>query len=53
MTMACLAQPEQQQKLEWLDGGEFAVLLDSAATRGRLTVPLPDALRFLVGVGGA
>jgi mannose-6-phosphate isomerase-like protein (cupin superfamily) len=36
--MAYLAQPEQQQKLEWLDGGEFAVLLDSAATAGQLTV---------------
>lgn len=32
MTMAYLAQPEEQQKLEWLDGGQFAVLLDSAAT---------------------
>lgn len=26
MTMAYLAQPEEQQKLEWLDGGQFAVL---------------------------
>jgi len=38
MTMAYLAQPEEQQKLEWLDGGQFAVLLDSAATGGGLTV---------------
>lgn len=38
MTMAYLAQPEEQQKLEWLDGGQFAVLLDSAATAGQLTV---------------
>ncbi|MFC1407842.1 cupin domain-containing protein [Streptacidiphilus sp. N1-12] len=38
MSMAYLAQPDQQQKLEWLDGGVFAVLLDSAATDGQLTV---------------
>ncbi|MER7839375.1 cupin domain-containing protein [Streptomyces sp. NPDC096040] len=36
--MMYLAQPDQQQKLEWLDGGQFAVLLDSAATDGQLTV---------------
>ncbi|GGY18541.1 cupin domain-containing protein [Streptomyces minutiscleroticus] len=38
MTMAYLAQPEQQQKLEWLDGGTFSVLLDKDATEGQLTV---------------
>ncbi|MFF3246234.1 cupin domain-containing protein [Streptomyces sp. NPDC002870] len=38
MTMAYLAQPEQQQKLEWLDGGTFSVLLDTHATEGQLTV---------------
>ncbi|MFJ4206706.1 hypothetical protein ACIP2Y_44930 [Streptomyces sviceus] len=39
MTLACLAQPEQQQKLEWLDGGGmFSVLLDEEATEGKLTV---------------
>jgi quercetin dioxygenase-like cupin family protein len=38
MTMAYLAQPEQQQKLEWLDGGVFSVLLDKDATEGQLTV---------------
>ncbi|MEU5481607.1 hypothetical protein [Streptomyces mirabilis] len=38
MSMAYLAQADQQQKLEWLDGGVFAVLLDSAATDGQLTV---------------
>jgi mannose-6-phosphate isomerase-like protein (cupin superfamily) len=38
MSMAYLAQPEQQQRLEWLDGAVFAVLLDSAATGGQLTV---------------
>lgn len=38
MTMAYLAQPEQQQKLEWLDGGTLSVLLDKEATEGKLTV---------------
>ncbi|TDD96444.1 cupin domain-containing protein [Actinomadura rubrisoli] len=38
MSIPYLAQPDQQQKLEWLDGGTFAVLLDSAATDGQLTV---------------
>ncbi|MGW7545074.1 cupin domain-containing protein [Streptomyces sp. NPDC054770] len=46
--MAYLAQPEQQQKLEWLDGGIFSVLLDGAATDGRLTVG-----RFSVAKGEA
>jgi hypothetical protein len=48
MTMAFLAQPEQQQTLEWLDGGTFSVLLDSEATNGQLTVG-----RFAVGKGEA
>ncbi|WP_329456085.1 cupin domain-containing protein [Streptomyces sp. NBC_01497] len=48
MSMAYLAQPEQQQKLEWLDGGVFSVLLDSAATDGQLTVG-----RFNVSKGEA
>jgi quercetin dioxygenase-like cupin family protein len=48
MSMAYLAQPEQQQKLEWIDGGVFAVLLDSAATDGQLTVG-----RFTVSEGEA
>jgi len=48
MSMAYLAQPDQQQRLEWLDGGIFAVLLDSAATDGQLTVG-----RFSVGKGEA
>jgi quercetin dioxygenase-like cupin family protein len=48
MSMAYLAQPEQQQKLEWIDGGVFAVLLDSAATDGQLTVG-----RFTVSKGEA
>lgn len=38
MSMAYLAQPEQQQTLEWLHGGLFTILLDSAATEGKLTV---------------
>jgi quercetin dioxygenase-like cupin family protein len=48
MSMAYLAQPDQQQKLEWLDSGVFAVLLDSAATDGQLTVG-----RFTVSKGEA
>jgi quercetin dioxygenase-like cupin family protein len=38
MSMAYLAQPDQQQQLEWLDGGTLAILLDSAATNGQLMV---------------
>jgi quercetin dioxygenase-like cupin family protein len=38
MSMAYLAQPDQQQKLEWLDGSTLSILLDSAATDGRLMV---------------
>jgi quercetin dioxygenase-like cupin family protein len=38
MSMAYLAQPDQQQKLEWLDGGTLSILLDSAATDGQLMV---------------
>jgi quercetin dioxygenase-like cupin family protein len=34
--MAYLAQPEQQQQLEWLAGGTLAVLLDGLATNGQL-----------------
>ena len=34
MRMAYLAQPERQQKLEWLDGGGLAILLDGKATDG-------------------
>jgi quercetin dioxygenase-like cupin family protein len=36
MSMLYLAQPEQQQQLEWLDGGTLALLLDAAATDGQL-----------------
>ena len=48
MSMAYPAQADQQQKLEWLDGGVFSVLLDSAATEGQLTVG-----RFTVNKGEA
>jgi quercetin dioxygenase-like cupin family protein len=36
MSMAYLAQPAEQQQLEWLDGGTLALLLDGAATQGQL-----------------
>ncbi|MCT2590950.1 cupin domain-containing protein [Streptomyces sp. N2-109] len=48
MSMAYLAPPDQQQTLEWLDGGTFSVLLDGQATDGQLTVG-----RFHVGKGEA
>ncbi|MGH3588794.1 MAG: cupin domain-containing protein [Pseudonocardia sp.] len=48
MSIPYLAQADQQQKLEWLDGGTFSVLLDAAATDGQLTVG-----RFDVGKGEA
>jgi hypothetical protein len=38
MSMAYLAQPEQQQKLEWLDGGTLSILLDAQATDGQLMI---------------
>jgi quercetin dioxygenase-like cupin family protein len=48
MSMAYLAQPDQQQKLEWLDGGTLAMLLDGKVTDGQLMVG-----RFDVGRGEA
>lgn len=48
MSMAYLAQPEQQQQLEWLDGGTLSILLDGAATNGQLMVG-----RFAVSKGEA
>src|SRR6202012_1002402 len=36
MSMAYLAQPEQQQQLEWLHGGTLAMLLDGKATDGQM-----------------
>jgi quercetin dioxygenase-like cupin family protein len=38
MSIAYLAQPDQQQKLEWLDGGTLALLLDGKATDGQLMI---------------
>ena len=38
MSMAYLAQPEQQQQLEWLDGGTLTILLDGKATDGQLMI---------------
>jgi quercetin dioxygenase-like cupin family protein len=38
MSMTYIAQPEQQQQLEWLDGGTLAILLDGASTNGQLMV---------------
>lgn len=38
MSMVYLAQPEQQQQLEWLDGGTLAMLLDGEATGGQLMI---------------
>jgi len=48
MSLAYLAQPEQQPTVEWLAGGTFAVLLDAAATNGQLGVG-----RFRVSMGEA
>jgi quercetin dioxygenase-like cupin family protein len=36
MSMFYLAQPDQQQQLEWLNGGTLAMLLDGKATDGQL-----------------
>jgi quercetin dioxygenase-like cupin family protein len=36
VSVAYLAQSEQQQQLEWLDGGTLAMLLDGKATNGQL-----------------
>lgn len=33
-----LAQPEQQQQLEWLDGSTLSILLDGAASNGQLMI---------------
>jgi quercetin dioxygenase-like cupin family protein len=45
MSMAYLAQPDEQQKLEWLDGGTLAMLLDGKATDGQLMVGRFDVSR--------
>jgi len=36
MSMLYLAEPAQQQQLEWLDGGTLTMLLDGKATDGQL-----------------
>jgi quercetin dioxygenase-like cupin family protein len=38
VSMSYIAQPDQQQQLEWLDGGTLAILLDGASTHGQLMV---------------
>jgi quercetin dioxygenase-like cupin family protein len=38
MSIAYLAQPGQQQQLEWLAGETISILLDSEATTGKLFV---------------
>jgi quercetin dioxygenase-like cupin family protein len=48
MSMLYLAQPDQQQQLEWLDGGTLALLLDGKATDGQLMMG-----RFDVSAGEA
>jgi quercetin dioxygenase-like cupin family protein len=48
MSMAYLAQPEQQQQLEWIDGSTLAILLDGKATNGQLMIG-----RFEVSEGEA
>jgi quercetin dioxygenase-like cupin family protein len=48
MSMLYLAQPDQQQQLEWLDGGTLTMLLDGAATNGQLMMG-----RFTVSEGEA
>src|SRR4051812_22266572 len=45
MSMVYLAQPDQQQQLEWLDGGTLAMLLDGKATDGQLMVGRFDVAR--------
>lgn len=48
MSMAYLAQPGQQQQLEWIDGGTLAMLLDGKTTNGQLMIG-----RFNVSEGEA
>jgi quercetin dioxygenase-like cupin family protein len=38
MSMAYLAQPAQQQQLEWINGSTLAILLDGAMTNGQLMI---------------
>jgi len=45
MSTAYLARPEQHQQLEWLGGSTLSLLLDGAATDGRLMVGRFDVSR--------
>lgn len=45
MSMFYLAQPDQQQQLEWLNGGTLAMLLDGKATDGQLMMGRFDVSR--------
>ena len=45
MSQLYLAQPDQQQKLEWLDNGVLTMVLDSAATDGQLMMGRFDVAR--------
>ena len=45
MSMLYLAQPGQQQQLEWIDGGNLAIMLDGAATDGQLMMGRFDVAR--------
>lgn len=46
--MLYLAQPDQHQQLEWIDGANLSLLLDGKATNGQLMMG-----RFSVGKGEA
>ena len=45
MSMLYLAQAGQQQQLEWIDGGNLAIVLDGAATDGQLMMGRFDVSR--------
>ncbi|MCZ2827840.1 cupin domain-containing protein [Modestobacter sp. VKM Ac-2986] len=45
MSIPYLARPEQHQQLEWLNGDTLSILLDGAATDGRLMVGRFDVSR--------
>jgi quercetin dioxygenase-like cupin family protein len=45
MSIPYLAQPDQQQRIEWLEGSTLAILLDSAATGGQITVGRFDVVK--------
>ncbi|MGY1747542.1 cupin domain-containing protein [Blastococcus sp. SYSU D00695] len=45
MSTAYLARPERHQQLEWLGGSTLSILLDGAATDGRLMVGRSDVSR--------